>query len=224
MRRHAARQAYEEVVLATKPVLYVPMQGSATRELIKQSAVTVSGALRAQNGPFRGSHSMLFDGSNDRVTPTNDASFHPGDTFTVGCWFNLKGAGADTGGIMYTNQANDLTMYIPAANGKLTLRKSGASEVFQTTRTFLTPFTDGWQHALIAKNAGTSVTCYIAGIAVAGTTTNATMVAGGSAPTIGEGNASTNAFNGLLAHVAVWNRVLTAAEAAELYRAGVNAV
>ncbi len=209
--------------MATRPVLYVPMQGGATRELIKQGAVTVSGALRAQQGPFRGSYSMLYDGSNDRVTPTNDSTFHPGDTFTVGCWFNLKGAGADTGGIMITNQGSDLTMFIAAATGKLTLRKSGASDVFTTNRTFLTPFTDGWQHALIAKNAGTSVTCYINGVSVAGTTTNATMVAGGSAPTIGEGNASTNAFNGLLAHMAVWNRVLTAAEAAELYRAGVTA-
>jgi hypothetical protein len=226
MTRHFShRERYEDVVLRTRPVFYAPLQGSKLHELVLGSnAGTVTAARVGELGPFPGAQGVRFDGAGDSVVFTTDPSFHPGDTFSVGGWFDLREAGGDTGGIMFTlNATNDLTVYFVKASGKLALRKSGVSDVFTTNRTFATPWTDRWQHLIFAKNGAVSVTCYLNGAAAAGTFTNATIVAGAGGPRLGLAASGSNDFNGYLSHWAVWNRLLTAAEASELYRAGRNA-
>lgn len=224
MRKHAIRRRYEDTMLASKPVLYIPMHGATTRELVRQVDVTVANTFSRANGPFRGSQSTRFDATTGSLTLTTDTSYHPGDTLSVGGWFNLTGAGNDTGGIMISAQSGDYTVFLRASDGRVTFRKSGTADIIATSRVFATPWADGWQHILFTKNAGTASVCYLNGISAGGATTNQTLVASASNLTLGRSNATSNEHNGSLAHWAVWSRVLTAGEAADLYRAGVDQV
>ena len=227
MRRISHQERYEDVVLRTKPVLYVPMQGSTTREEVRLVTATVTGARIGRTGPFPGAQSIDFDGADDRAVIATNAAYHPGDTFSVGGWFSRDGAG-DVGNAptMFHNGTNDFIVYFPLSGNtnKLTLRKAGVGDIFATNTVFGSPYTAGWQHCIFTKNAGTATVCYLNGRSESGTYTNQTVVASTSDPTFGIiSGALTNDFNGRLSHWAIWNRVLTAAEAVELYRAGKDA-
>lgn len=231
MKRHAVRRRYEDVVMATRPVMYVPMQGNKLWELVRGVACNINNApALAQAGPWAGSQAVRYSAStadDDTVSVTTNAAYHPGDTFSVGGWFNRRGQGdaANAPTIIHLG-TNDFIVYFPLTGNtdKLTLRKAGVGDIFATNRTFVTPWADGWQHVIFAKNAGTSTVCYLNGVSAAGTYTNQTVVA--SASNVAFGSASgtlLNDFDGSTAHWAIWNRVITAAEAAELYRAGATA-
>jgi hypothetical protein len=228
MRRHH-REAYEDVVLRTRPAMYVPMQGSRAREVIRQVAPSTETATGQYRGPFMGAVGRRFSASttdNDKIEFTSNAAYHPGNTFSIGGWFNRIGAGDGANApTMFHNGTNDFIVYFPLTGNtdKLTLRKAGVGDIFATNRTFASPYADGWVHAIFTKNAGTATVCYINGVSVAGTFTDQTVVASSSAPTFGLiSGSTTNDFDGALSHWAIWSRVLTAAEVTELYRAAVE--
>ncbi len=223
------RPRYEDVILRTRPAMYVPMQGSKAWELIRNVAPSTETATGQFRGPFPYATSRRFTASstdNDTIAYTSNAAYHPGDTFSVGGWFNRLGQGdAANAATILHNGTNDFVVYFPLTGNtdKLTLRKAGVSDIFATTRTFATPYADGWTHVIFTKNAGSSTLCYVNGISVAGTFVNATVVASTSAPTFGlASGATTNDFDGALAHWALWSRVLTQAEVTDLYRAAVE--
>jgi hypothetical protein len=224
--RRLVRERYEDVVLRTRPVFYVPMQGNTSRELVSQSVILTQTATLQISGPAQGMTARRFTASSaddDKLVYTSQASYHPGNTFSIGGWFNRLGAGdAANAPTIFHNGTGDLTVYFPLSGqtNKLTLRRAGTGEIFATDRVFATPYADGWVHCLFTKDAGTATVCYLNGVSVSGTYTNQTVVASSSNPTFGTASgANTNDFDGALAHWAMWNRVLTAGEAAELYRA-----
>lgn len=217
--------SYEGLVMRTKPVFYAPMQGK-NYELVRGIAGTLSAtAPTVAVGPFPGMAALRFSAStsdNDSLAFTTDTSYHPGDTFSVGGWFNRQGAG-DTGSAptMLGMGSGDLTVYFPLSGNtnKLTLRKSGTGDIFATNKTFASPYADGWQHVIFRKNAGSSTDCYLNGVSAAGTLTNQTVVAAASNVTFGLPTGSTtNDFDGSMCHWAIWNRVLTEDEVVRLYR------
>lgn len=227
MRQHHFER-YEDVVLATKPVMYLPMQGtSSSYELVRNIAVTNSNAAAyGRGGPFPGCQAVEFSsstGDNEKLAVTSNAAYHPGDTFSVGGFFNRTAQGdASASPTIFHNGGDDMTIYFPRSGNtdKLTLRKAGVSDIFATDRTFASPYSDGWIHCLFTKNAGSETLCYLDGVSVPGTYSNATIVASSTSPTFGlNASGSGNDFAGRLAHWAIWDRVLVAGEVADLYRA-----
>lgn len=215
------RERYEAVVLRTGPVAYLPLQGKVALDLARQVAWTVSNATVAQRGPFPGAQGAAFDGSGDGISVTTNAAYHPGDTFSVGGWVQRNGSG--TGGcIIWHNGTNDFTLWFESSSGSLTnslaLRKAGVGNVFYTSTTYTdTP----WMHVIAVKNAGTSAAIYINGASAAGTYSDRTIVGGTATPTLGLVSGGTgNPLDGALAHIGLWNRVLSEAEVLTLYRAG----
>lgn len=228
------RRRYEDVVLDTKPVLYLPMQGAtATRELVRGILASGGGnATGRQTGPFPGAQSVDFDGNDDSLSLATDASYHPADTFSAGGWFNRLGAG-DTGNggpVLCHFGTGDFTIWFPAGTnaGRLVLRKAGTGDIFATAETnWGTPYTRGWHHVIFTKT-GATTKGYVDGVANAGggTVANQTIVAAASDPAFGLVSPVATAtldFQGRLSHWAVWNRVLTQGDVSDLYRAGRDA-
>jgi hypothetical protein len=226
MGRVSHQERLEDVILRTRPVMYVPMQGSMARELVRQVNPLTNTAVLQTGGGSPGMTARRFTAStadNDKLVYTSDASYHPADTFSVGGWFNRMGQGdaANAPSILHWG-TNDFTVYFPLSvnTDKLVLRKAGVGDVMISTETFDSPFDNGWRHAIFTKTGATRA-LYIDGVSTGTTGTNQTIVASASNPTIGTiSGADTNDFDGALAHWALWNRVLTAAEVVEMYRAG----
>ena len=118
MRHHAIQRPYDDVVMGMRPVLYVPMQAGTGRELVRMVAASTDTAGRS-TGPFPGAaarRTTASTGDDDRVAFTSNASYHPGDTFSIAGWFFRRGAG-DTSPSMFHNGTGDFTVYFPAGNG-----------------------------------------------------------------------------------------------------------
>lgn len=217
---------YEDVVLATKPVFYVPLQGNSLKELVRVVAVTNNNSVGRSAGPFPGHAGSSFSTStadNDSLTVATNAAYHPGDTFSAGGWFNRTGAGDGTGSAMLHMGANDFLVWL--TSDVVTIRKAGVGNVISGTTTFGAPYTKGWHHCIVTKTAGSSAQVYVDGVSEGGAFTNQTIVAAAVDPTLGlAAGGTTNDWEGSLSHWAVWNRVITQAEVTELYRSGRNAI
>lgn len=210
------RYRYEDVVLRTRPVFYVPCQGNQPKEIVRQVACTVNNANDQRSGPFPGASARDFNGSTSEIITATHTSYHPGDTFSVGGWVRRDGSG--TGGHTFLhNGTGDFVLWIDTTN-KLVLRRAGTGDIFSSTATYTDTL---WMYAIATKNAGSGTVMYVNGIAIAGTTTAQTVVASSSAPTIGRVSGGTgNPLDGSAVHMAIWSRALTQAEVTELYRAG----
>lgn len=221
-RHHRPRERYEDVVLRTKPVLYVPMQGQKIRELVRGVDCTVSNSpTLGASGPFPGEQAIRFSAStadNDAVSVATNASYHPGDTFTVAGWFNRLGTGDASPSLIHLG-SNDLTVFINSSvNGNyLALRKAGVGDIHRLG-VFGSPHTAGWQFCAWTK-ATTTTVGYLNGVLTTSLGgSNQTIVASTVDPTFGiTAGGTTIDLDGSLAHWAVWNRVLSAGEIAELY-------
>ncbi len=217
------RIRYEDVVLATRPALYVAMQGNGFKELVRGVAVTNNNSVGTSQGPFPGARGSLFSTStadNDSLTVATNAAYHPGDTFSAGGWFNRTGAGDGTGSVMLHLGTNDLVVWIPAGD-LVTMRKAGVANIIAGTTTFGTPYTKGWHHCIVTKTAGSSGAIYVDGVSEGGAFSNQTIVAAAADPTFGlSSGGSANDWEGSLSHWAIWNRVLTSREVLDLYRTG----
>jgi hypothetical protein len=217
------RERYEDVVLRTKPVLYLPMQGSTTQELVRMATATVTNAVRGHTGPFPGAQSVRFAGANDLVSVATDASYHPGNTFSIGGWFNRTGAGDGSGAALYHAGSGEMTVWFPPATGvgRLTLRKAGTADIWRSDQLFGTPYNAGWYHYIFTK-AGATTVLYLNGVTNGSAVGDQTITTTTDAPTFGLASAGgTNLdYVGQMAHHAIWNRALTAGEVMDLYRAG----
>lgn len=218
------RDDYTQVVLRTKPVLYVPIQAqgnsSGLIELVRQvRAAIFGGATEYRSGPFPGAYARDFNGSTADLVLTTDASYHPGNTFSMGGW--VRRDGSNTNGHIFLHLGTgDVVFWINTAN-QLSIRRAGTGDIFNSTATYTNT---EWMHVIAVKNAGTSAAIYVNGVSIAGTFTNQTVVAAASNPTIGTiPGGGANWLDGGVAHMAVWNRVLTQGEITTLYRAGKDA-
>lgn len=226
---------YEQSVMGTRPVFYVPLTGdpipaasTGKIELVRrvklEEQAQAGAALPIASGALPGSAPNMLSGTTEYWRVATDTSYHPGDTFSVGGWFNRTGAGSSSPSMLHLG-SGDLVVWF--SSDQLTLRKAGTGDIYVIgSPTFPTPYTAGWQHIIFTKN-GTSAsnicTAYLNGALVSATYTNRTIVAAASNIGIGLNGANTN-FTGMMQHWAIWNRVLTFGEARELYMAGRDAV
>jgi hypothetical protein len=230
MARHTPpRQRLEDVILGTRPVLYVPMQGNKTYEMVRDVAVTVGGStVFGRPGPFAGASAALFDGAADYLQVATHASYHPGDTMSIGGWFNRTAAGHANGPVMYHLQGDMTVWFPPTTNaGRIVLRKAGTGDIFATSTTdWGSPYTKGW-HRIAFTKTGATTKCYVDGVedAGGGTVANQTFSSANTEPpTFGWLSVLTTTLDyaGMLAHWAIWDRVITAQEERTIYLAGVN--
>lgn len=233
---------YRDVVLSTRPVFYVPLDGhfigsastdNETPELVRgikgrpTAGAGVQIVTKVPSPVASGEAAGFRNGSASQGLewPTH-TSYHPGDVFSVGGWFNRVGAGGSSNSLLYLG-SNDLALRF--TSDKINIFKNGVSgPIYQIdTPTFPSPYNAGWQHVIFTKNgSGVASTCtaYLNGVLNTATTyTDKTIVASSTDITIGSGASNTGTATDLC-HLAIWNRVLTAGEARMLYEAGRNAV
>ena len=215
----AGGESYQEAVLGLSPVGYWPL-GEATpgtgvcRDLTGANNGTYVGSpTGGVAGPLVGdtSTAVTFNGTSQGATLA--PGVHPGDVLSIVAWVSRTTSGASQA--IIDLGVNEAVLRYDTTD-HLVLRKAGVSDIFISTPTYGNA---AWQMVAGTKNAG-AVAMYRNGEAVAGTLTNATLLTGGVAGFIGSSNIPSNWFPGSLAHVAIWNRVLTVAEVAYLYAVG----
>lgn len=217
-RRSAVRDPYLEVVRRSKPVFHMVFSGNKPREMVRAVMPSLFNLTTWRSGPFPSAGARDFNGSSSDATTTSHASYHPGDTFSVGGWVRRDGSG--TGGhIFLHNGTGDFVFWIDTAN-KLVLRRAGTGDIFSSTATYTdTP----WMHAVAVKNGGVSTVMYVNGVAVVGTSTSQTVVASSTTPTIGTiPGGGANRLDGAVFDMAIWSRALSRGEVQTMYRAGRN--
>lgn len=217
---------YEDIVLDTRPVFYVPLEGSVVSELVRGVKATVAATSPTPyRGPAQHMGGYRFSDSttdNDYFGVTTHTSYHPGDTFSVGGWFNRLANGAGDGSLLHLGTGDFVVWF---NGGTLALRKAGTGDCFTITSPTFGTVPTGWHHIIFTKNgsgAGSTIVAYLNGVSVAGTYTNRTIVAAATDPRLGLTATSNNEdYGGALSHWAIWNRVLTQAEVTALYRAAI---
>ena len=156
---------------------------------------------------------VTFNGTSQRVTVVTGPTLV--DTFSISCWFKRS---ATQGAIQHlvSYATGGFALYLNAAN-KLVLSKVGTGDIWVSTPTYTA---QTWQHA-VATKTGATVVVYVAGSAVAGTFTNQTC-ASTSALAMAATQAGASWFPGSLDEIALWDRVLTAAEVVALYAEAIS--
>lgn len=192
--------------------------GTAADDLLGISPGTYSGSYTLnQPGMLTSSPdpAVLLSGGNVQLTDPG-AILHPAEVFALSFWFDRTAFG--TAQTVWSAGANDLHVGFTAGNA-IRLRKQGASDVFVTTPTYATA---GRHHALVWKNGATSGV-FVDGAAAAGTLTNATLVASGTAPRIGALTSGGEALSARLDEVTLYGSVSDVASlASRLWSAGVG--
>jgi hypothetical protein len=169
------------------------------------------------NATGRWSESYAFDGDEDFINITNDASIYLLNNLTVSVWIKWSG---DTSGANYVidKYANRYAVGLNSVAG------SGAPR-FYVSSTGLALITDSpdkisaneWHHIVGTLN-GTNTTLYVDGVIKATSNGTPTVTSGGNLY-FGcyQTCSSTYDFNGSIDEVRLYNRTLSAEEVKELY-------
>lgn len=163
------------------------------------------------------SSALTFSGGTVLKSATS-AAVTPG-SFSVSTWIKKTTSPAE--GIICFWNTNDTTAATDCpvrASTSLRVRVGGTNYGSSTT------INDGlWHHIVVISdsNAGT-ITAYVDGVAETFTGSPPNFSTGTSNIYFGSAVGNNAEFNGSIDETAMWNRVLTGAEALELYRRGVN--
>ena len=192
-----------------------PGTGTAVDTIGAYNGAYVASPTGGVTGPisYDTNTAVTFNGTTQRVTVATGPTLT--DTFSVGCWFKRS---ATQGAIQYlvSYSTAGFALYLNAAN-KLVLSKVGTGDIWVSTPTYTA---QTWQY-VVATKTGAAVSVYVAGSAVAGTLTNQTCASSG-ALAMAATQAGASWFPGSLDEVALWDRVLSAAEVAALYTEAVS--
>lgn len=223
-------KAYKQRVRDTAPIGYWPLD-----ELSGGTAIDLSGNGRngahtgvtlLQPGMGDGGTSPLYDGVNDytNIYSAGLAGAFSKDEGSVAVWAKVAGAG------VWTDATNRRIIHLRTdVSNRLLIGRPTASNLLQflyvaggTTKTVnLTTSAVDWLHVVLTWSKATDqMKAYAAG-AQTGTTQTALGTWVGALNStnsnIGSTDTTPNAvWSGTLAHAAIWTRVLTAAEIAEL--------
>ena len=174
-----------------------------------------NGARLNQPGALVGSgdRAALLDGVNDHVVVSHSASVNVGDgPFTLEAWVKRSNA---NGGWVDVFQKGTNGYQFAFYNSAPTLAKDNCCAL-----TGGGSVTDsGWHHLVAAKH-GTTIRIFLDGSDVTGAISNSTLATTTSALYLGAKNGSSEFLAGLIDEFAIYNRVLTAAEVLDHYRAG----
>lgn len=229
------RRAYADKVLSTQRanvLAYWPMSEPSGATAIDASGAgrtgTYNSIVLSQSGIGDGSSAVLFDGSTSYldVSSTSLAAAFTGGEFTISLWFKVATAG------VWTDATNRrLLTFQVDANNRMLLQKTTVNNTLNwfyqaggTSKSIskVTTTPTGWVHlAVTVTKAGDALIAYYNGVQEGTTQTGLGTFAGSLAATTtaigsGNGNGPTLVWSGPLAHVAVWNVALTAAQIAPL--------
>lgn len=156
------------------------------------------------------------------VVTTTYATDHTQMTWAMWIW--ITGAGGGSFGRVVTNTAGDRTMWYDSAGG-IFLWTVGFT-TFGGQWSIAIPSTGAWHHLAWTYDAGSTANdpiMYVDGSSVTVTEVQApsgTLLTTGTAFLIGNRNDGIRHWNGKIAEVAHWNRILSAGEIATLGTSG----
>jgi hypothetical protein len=233
--------SYQGRVLSTGPIAYWPLNETSGTEAINYGSLGTAangtlgaagaaptlGAIAAPGGGLAPS----FDGSNDTIniyTAALNTSF-PRTLGSMSIWWKVSAAGVWTDGTV-----NTLYRCFVDASNYVILRKSATNNVVEffynaggtsETLTSTAYNNTSWNMmALTWTDAGDEVKWYNNGSQTGATQTGIGTFSGNLSTldtAIGSaGTPASEVWSGNLAHAAIWNKVLTAAEIAALYSGG----
>ena len=221
----AGGESYQEAVLSLSPVGYWPL-GEATpgtgvcRDLTGANNGTYVGSpTGGVAGPLVGDASTAVTTEATKyVSIPNAAVLHPAGPVGLALWFK-RSATIGHAQVLFDFGWGDFALQFSATD-HLEIWCSSSGPAYSTTAAY----TDtNWHFAVATKDAAVgagaliSVDCNVP----AGTPTSRAISPAASALRIGSFITTTGYdFIGSLAHVAIWNRVPTAAEVAYLYAVG----
>jgi hypothetical protein len=154
-------------------------------------------------------HGMSLDGATGYISVPTAAVLHPGDTFSLECWFKYAAGNVTliVGGVGDYNIAVN-------GNGALLFQKDFTAVLAVSAN----GYNDGaWHHAVWAK-AGVGNAFYIDGGPIYPSVTNATIVASSHAIILGAETDLSVKLAGSLDEVAIYSYALTAAQVLKHYQ------
>jgi hypothetical protein len=212
---------YSEVVLGSVGLVGYWRLGdggaSACDAVGTSAGVYRAGALVGQPGAIvdDADTAVSLNGSTGWVEVADAPLLDVGDRFSVEAW--VKRAGVGTNQVIVSKQSNSWVLMF-SSGSRLVLRKATVGDIASSTVTLTD--VSGWHHVAASKE-GASVRLYVDGVDVTGGVTNSTLADNALPLAIGQ-SSSVSFFHGSVDEVAVYNRVLTAAEISQRYRTALN--
>lgn len=207
-------------------VLHLPFDFAclAADDSNTRGATTISGATFEPTGGPDGDGDYSFNGTTDYIDTTHNANQLLVNGFSLSVWINVAGAGETAGGITGSRILDKSTANTAAGGFALILDSSGTGIRFSvnnggTISASSTVTGSTWTHVLVTVSSAAAVTIYVNGSSVAtGTTGALSGITTTNAIRVGNrAGATDKSFQGKIAKVRAYARVLTAAEIAELY-------
>ena len=226
-----AATSYQSTVLADSPIAYwrlgetsgtktADSAGTFSGSIIGGMTLGIAGALAGDTNT-----AMRFDGKSAYVSvPDNNALDVTGD-FTVEAWAKPTALSGIGGAIVHKGGATGYPVWqyrlsITSGNKWRGTVFVGNSNITVTDPS--TPSTTSWTYLVMTK-AGSTLTLYVNGVAVATTTISGTVNTSTGILAIGRtGGSSTDYFNGGIDEVAVYGTALTASRVQAHYNAGMT--
>ena len=221
---------YLQAVLSLGPVAYW--------RLGESSGTAAVDAVAAHNGlyvntPTLGVTGALVNDTNTAVlfTPTGSSATNPlvsvtppsgaldiGDTFTIALWVKRTTTGVAFHYMLRAGWSAGYALDFLSTDS-IRLEASGTAFIADSTRALTD--TTKWHQIVATKNGATAATIYIDGTASGNTFTNGTVANQGSG-TLYFGGRSDGSLpvDAALDEVAIWSRVLSAAEVSKLWQTG----
>jgi len=183
-------------------------------------------------GRWKSKKALMFDGSDDYIDCGNDSSLDIDRTFTIELWFYARSWGisneyGDFPGFvskretvnymdweLYYDNHIDQTKSVKFCYGNNILYK-----LFTTEEKKVNPSLNKW-HYLALTRSGDGFILYLDGVPRATDTCSGSIPRGDSSVRIGVLGRESDAFDGIIDEVAIYNRALTKDEIRQHYRMG----
>jgi hypothetical protein len=174
---------------------------------------STNGASAAADHDSVAASALNFDGalaSGDDVISAG-ADFIGTGTDSVSVWIYPESLGEGGFGYIFTNGMSNLKVY---TGNQVRLSSDGSTEANSASSAFSL---DQWAHVVATRTADGTANIYINGVLSGSANQASGTPAAGSTVLIGNNAASTRTFDGRIADVRVWNRVLSPWEIWKLY-------
>lgn len=221
------KREYDDAVKEDIPSFYLRLNETSGTYAADSSgfnrAGTISGANYSASGAVLGGASYDFDGVNDYVS-TSYMPFASGTTIrTYEAWvYRDTNSSVDTIiGSSSTTSNDQFSISLGSGNDTLTVKLNGSvSKVFASCGIG----TGAWKYLVVVVNCATSsITAYVNGSSISGTgTVSGSYSASPGNLLIGCVGSASNSFDGKIAEVAVYDKLLTTDQITSHYRAATN--
>ena len=230
----ASDMAYTNKVIALSPIAYWPMAETSGLTMLDASGNGRNGAYKGAGEPLLGQTGIgdgrtapLFDGTNDfanAFSASLQGAFN-GAAGTIAQWVKVSAAGVWSDGttrrsLQFQVDALNLVRFgRGTVNNQFTVAYTAAGVTKSITVTTAAP--TGWVHFAITWSAAADeVKVYMNGVQQGATQTILGIWLGSLAATLttigANGTGGTNPWSGYVAHAAVWDSALSAAQIATL--------